>query len=118
VVTSTRGEFEPAERDLLQAPLGRLPADAIASESWRLEGLGVLAWALSRLDRGPHERGALYRLFLVSYLAWRVVIDFMKPEPAFAGLSAIQWACVAALIFYARDTARMFSARGRLASNG
>ena len=80
--------------------------------------LGVLAWALSRLDRGPHERGALYRLFLVSYLAWRVVIDFMKPEPAFAGLSAIQWACVAALIFYARDTARMFSARGSLVSHG
>ena len=78
----------------------------------------MLAWALSRLDRGPHERGALYRLLLVSYLAWRVVIDFMKPEPAFAGLSAIQWACVAALIFYARDTARMFSGSRRLVLHG
>ena len=62
--------------------------------------LALLVWALARFDRGPHEKGAVYRLFLVSYLAWRLVIDFLKPEPAFAGLGAIQWACVAALIFY------------------
>ena len=80
--------------------------------------LAALAWALSRFDRGQHETGAVYRLFLVSYLAWRLVIDFLKPEPAFAGFSAIQWACVAALIFYARDTTRIFSATGRLVSHG
>lgn len=80
--------------------------------------LAALTLALSRLERVPRESGALYRLFLVSYLAWRLAIDFLKPEPAFAGLSAIQWACAAALVFYARDTARMFSAPPRVVSHG
>jgi hypothetical protein len=48
-------EFEPAERDLLRAPLGRLPAEAVAGESWRLEGLGVLAWALQRYRLPPYD---------------------------------------------------------------
>ena len=48
-------EFEPGERDLLQTPLGRLPADAVANESWRLEGLGVLAWGLQRYRLPPSD---------------------------------------------------------------
>jgi prolipoprotein diacylglyceryltransferase len=80
--------------------------------------LALLALALSRIERWPHESGALYRLFLVFYLVWRLVIDFLKPEPAFAGLSAIQWTCAAALVFYARDTARMLSAPERIVSHG
>jgi prolipoprotein diacylglyceryltransferase len=93
--------------------IGRHPV-----QLYEIAFLAMLTWALSRLDRGPHEKGALYRLFLVSYLAWRFAVDFLKPEPAFAGLSAIQWTCVAALVFYTRDTARMFSASGRLALHG
>lgn len=68
-----------------------------------------LTAALQHLSRGNPRNGELYRVFLVSYLAWRFAIDFLKPEPAFAGLSSIQWVCAAALIVYARDTARMFS---------
>jgi hypothetical protein len=48
-------EFEPGEWDLLRAPLGRLPAAAVAGESWRLEGLGVLAWALRRYRLPPYD---------------------------------------------------------------
>jgi hypothetical protein len=48
-------EFEPEERALLEAPLGRLPPDATGNESWRLEGLGVLAWALQRYRLPPYD---------------------------------------------------------------
>jgi phosphatidylglycerol---prolipoprotein diacylglyceryl transferase len=71
--------------------------------------LAALTAALAFLQRRSISNGQLYRVFLVSYLAWRLAIDFLKPEPKFAALSSIQWACAAALIWYCRDTARMFS---------
>jgi len=48
---------------------------------------------------------------VILYCAWRLFIDFWKPELRFAGLSTIQWSCVAALIWYARDAAALLSAR-------
>jgi hypothetical protein len=46
--------------------------------------------------------GDRFRLFLASYLAFRLAVDFLKPDPpAIAlGMSAIQWACVAGLLYY------------------
>ncbi len=41
--------------------------------------------------------GARFRIFLVGYLAWRLVIDFLKPQPLIGGMNLIQWACVAGL---------------------
>jgi prolipoprotein diacylglyceryltransferase len=41
--------------------------------------------------------GARFRIFMASYLAWRVTIDFLKPQPLVAGLNVIQWACLAGL---------------------
>jgi phosphatidylglycerol:prolipoprotein diacylglycerol transferase len=57
---------------------------------------------LSQVRGAPGDR---FRLFLTSYLAFRLAIDFLKPYPApiAAGLSAIQWACVAGLLYYAAD---------------
>ena len=63
----------------------------------------ALAVALHRMARQPHREGALYRTFLWSYLGFRLCIDFLKPDPAFAGLSVIQWACLAAICWYARE---------------
>jgi prolipoprotein diacylglyceryltransferase len=63
-------------------------------------GVGALLW---------HSRGALaqrpglaFKLYLAAYLAWRLVVDGIKPVPyAYAfGLSGIQWVCVAALACY------------------
>lgn len=47
--------------------------------------------------------GAKFQLFLASYLAFRLGVDFLKPypRPIFGGLTAIQWACVIGLIYYA-----------------
>jgi prolipoprotein diacylglyceryltransferase len=74
----------------------------------------MLGWLRPRF----RQNGELFRLFLVSYLGWRLAVDFLKPEPAFAGLSAIQWTCLLALLFYGRDTVRMFSLKGQTQADG
>ena len=53
-----------------------------------------------RLDPRP---GLAFALFTASYLAFRLAVDFAKPypPPLVLGLSAIQLACVAALVYYA-----------------
>ena len=51
----------------------------------------------------PKKEGDRFRIFLASYLAFRLAVDFLKPEPhpILLGMTAIQWACVAGLIYYA-----------------
>lgn len=77
-----------------------------------------LAAFLRLLPRERLANGDLYRIFLFCYAAWRFAIDFLKPDPVFAGLSAIQWVCAATVVWYARDIARIVSAPGRLAAHG
>jgi phosphatidylglycerol---prolipoprotein diacylglyceryl transferase len=55
----------------------------------------LIAMLVSRKDKLPE--GARFRIFLASYLAWRVVIDFLKPQPLVHGLDVIQWASLAGL---------------------
>jgi hypothetical protein len=43
-------ELEKEERAFLRAPLGRADEQMRLDASWRVEGLGVLAWALKRLE--------------------------------------------------------------------
>jgi phosphatidylglycerol:prolipoprotein diacylglycerol transferase len=68
---------------------------------------GVLYFLRDNLPRS----GDLYRVFLVSYLAWRLAIDFLKPGSALGGLTAIQWSCLGAIIWYSRDVAAMLTVR-------
>jgi phosphatidylglycerol:prolipoprotein diacylglycerol transferase len=60
--------------------------------------LGLLAFALNRYNRRPHPEGATFRLFLAAYLAWRVAVDFIKPQPLVYGMNLIQWGCVVGLV--------------------
>lgn len=62
----------------------------------------MLAVALSRFSRRPHINGDVFKRFMVGYLGCRFVLDFLKPDPAYGGLSSIQWAAAAALVYYAR----------------
>jgi prolipoprotein diacylglyceryltransferase len=59
--------------------------------------LTLLAFALHHYNRRPHPEGATFRLFLAAYLAWRLAIDFIKPQPLHYGLNLIQWACLGGL---------------------
>lgn len=61
----------------------------------------ALAVVITRAARGPYVTGDLFKLFMVGYLGCRLVIDAIKPGvPIAAGLTAIQWSCVAALVWY------------------
>jgi hypothetical protein len=51
-----RDEFEPAEWEVLQRPLGGLDSREQINATWRLEGLVVLAWALGRFELPPHDQ--------------------------------------------------------------
>jgi prolipoprotein diacylglyceryltransferase len=63
----------------------------------------LLLLALVLQARAFAREGDRFRIFLASYLAFRLAIDFLKPDPPpiALGLSAIQWACVAGVIYYA-----------------
>ena len=58
--------------------------------------LAFLALFLTRPVQWPE--GTRFRIFLAGYLAWRLIIDFLKPQPLAAGLNVIQWACIAGLL--------------------
>lgn len=60
------------------------------------------------LARVQGRQGDRFRLYLASYLAFRLAVDFIKPFPVpiAGGLTAIQWACVAGLLYYASVFAR------------
>ena len=55
--------------------------------------VGVLVSGRAKLPEG-----ARFRIFLAGYLAWRLAIDFLKPQPLIQGMNLIQWACVAGLV--------------------
>ncbi|HKF48172.1 MAG TPA: prolipoprotein diacylglyceryl transferase family protein [Terracidiphilus sp.] len=57
--------------------------------------LALLAWIATRPAALPE--GARFRIFMAGYLAWRLAIDFLKPQPLIGGMNLIQWACVAGL---------------------
>lgn len=61
--------------------------------------LAVLAFVLSRPAHWAD--GYRFRVFMAGYLGWRLVIDFLKPQPLVAGLNVIQWACAAGLVVLA-----------------
>lgn len=72
-------------------------------ESLFLVGLALVAlWLRPRLRRS----GDLWRIFLVAYCLWRLVIDGLKPYPVVAGLNAIQWAALAGLGWLAWEKGR------------
>jgi prolipoprotein diacylglyceryltransferase len=89
---------------------------------YEIAGLLVLAAVIARLRPLHAIPGDRFRALMVGYLSLRLVLDFLKPPhglPAAGvlvpgapfGLSAIQWACAAGLIWYARDVMRWLGAR-------
>jgi prolipoprotein diacylglyceryltransferase len=55
--------------------------------------VGIVVGGKKRLPEG-----ARFRIFLGSYLAWRIVIDFLKPQPLVAGMNVIQWAALVGIL--------------------
>ncbi len=53
--------------------------------------------------------GDAFKLTMVGYFLFRLTVDFLKPEVLWGGMSAIQWASLAALAFYAPHIPRLFA---------
>lgn len=63
----------------------------------------LLLWiALKMLQQKQQlESGALFKLFMISYLAFRFLLDYVKPHyPVLFGISTIQLTCIAGLAYY------------------
>jgi prolipoprotein diacylglyceryltransferase len=58
--------------------------------------LTLLGIVVSRRANLPD--GARFRIFMASYLGWRILIDFWKPQPLIGGMNLIQWSCLAAIL--------------------
>jgi prolipoprotein diacylglyceryltransferase len=77
----------------------------------------------SRAESMPQEpralapEGARFRIFLGSYLAWRLVIDFLKPQPLFDGMNLIQWSCLAGILLLIFDEARVWKGKHERAAS-
>jgi len=51
--------------------------------------------------------GDVFKFFMVAYLSFRFLCDFVKPYPRiFLGLGGIQWACLLTLLYYSPDIVR------------
>jgi prolipoprotein diacylglyceryltransferase len=61
------------------------------------------AWLLWFKKAATIQPGALFKIFIISYLEFRFFLDFIKPCWRFAyGLGSIQLACLAGIIYYAK----------------
>jgi phosphatidylglycerol---prolipoprotein diacylglyceryl transferase len=77
------------------------------TQLYELAFLLVLAAALTRPAATGLQQGDRFRLFMVGYMAFRLAVDAIKPDPKLAlGLSSIQWACAATLLYYLPDITR------------
>jgi phosphatidylglycerol:prolipoprotein diacylglycerol transferase len=72
--------------------------------------LGLILYFVMRSIKHPHtvfKSGDAFKVFMVAYMAFRLVCDFIKPYPRiFLGLGGIQWACLVVLLYYSSDVAR------------
>lgn len=59
-------------------------------------------------SRYHRQEGDLFKFYMIAYLSFRLLIDFIKPDfHPFWGLSAIQMACLLGLLFYHRHIPKM-----------
>ncbi|MCE9625419.1 MAG: prolipoprotein diacylglyceryl transferase [Deltaproteobacteria bacterium] len=70
--------------------------------------LGGLWLCLRRIEKHRSlADGARFKIFMIAYLAFRFLIEFLKPFPVLGfGLSAIQVACLLGLFYYSREILR------------
>ena len=67
-----------------------------------------LAMFLVRRSRSAHKNGELFRTFLLAYMLFRFLADFLKPMGSLPGPTGIQWACIATVVYYRRSVSLLF----------
>jgi phosphatidylglycerol---prolipoprotein diacylglyceryl transferase len=69
-----------------------------------LAGLGVLLMARAGIAVVVGDR---FKFFMLVYLGFRLLVEFIKPVVRLGGLSAIQWVCLAVVAYYAPHVPRL-----------
>ena len=61
------------------------------------------------VKRSTHFRqaGDVFKVFVLGYLSFRALADFLKPAPRIAGISVLQWVCLAVIAYYAPHVPRL-----------
>lgn len=68
----------------------------------------LAAWVVRARHDAARRDGDLFRGFMAGYLAFRVLLEFVKPGPRpYVGLSAIQIAALAGFAYHARHVPRL-----------
>ena len=70
--------------------------------------IGLLIVAMRLTSQGA-PAGDAFKLFLLGYLSFRVLVDFIKPASRVAGMSVLQWACLAVIAYYAPHVPRLLA---------
>jgi prolipoprotein diacylglyceryltransferase len=77
------------------------------TQLYEIAFLIALALFLLAFSRRHHAEGDLFKVFMISYMTWRLLIDFVKPENRVLGISAIQMVCLLMLIYYSHHMIRI-----------
>lgn len=92
-----------------QLPWGVDFGDGIPRHPTQLYEVGwmvlMFLW-LVRLSRRPHREGDLFKGFMVGTMGFRLLVDFLKPGVPLLGLTALQWAALAVLLWYWTERTR------------
>jgi phosphatidylglycerol---prolipoprotein diacylglyceryl transferase len=77
------------------------------TQLYEIAFLGVLLLFIVAVSKRLSTTGDQFKVFMVAYLGFRLAIDFIKPAATIVGLSVIQWACLAAIAYYAPHVRRL-----------
>lgn len=69
------------------------------TQLYEMAFLLLLGALLEWRSRRPHPNGALFLLYMLGYLGFRLAVDAIKPRTFdVAGLGMIQWACIGGML--------------------
>jgi prolipoprotein diacylglyceryltransferase len=74
---------------------------------YEIAAMLMLAIFLRRVHPPRYAEGDRFRVFVLAYYSWRLLVDFLKPGFRFGGMTTLQWACACAVLWYSRDLWRM-----------
>jgi prolipoprotein diacylglyceryltransferase len=79
------------------------------TQLYEIAFLAVLAVVLVALIPRFSVAGDRFKWFMIGYLTFRFATDFIKPAVRIGGLSAIQWAALAVIAYYAPHVPRLLA---------
>jgi prolipoprotein diacylglyceryltransferase len=79
------------------------------TQLYEIAALALLAVLIRTYGTRLTTEGDRFKLFMVTYLAFRLLVELLKPGLPVFGLTVIQWACVAGLGYYTPQIPRLVS---------